>query len=273
MGRTLLAAKADFMDSVRSRVLHSTAILFALVAALIAYIIAPGSQGGVPVFPSTLLGMVLLLGPLVGIYISYDVLVAKRHTGELKVLLGLPFSRGELVLGSLLGRSLVLSVLTVTAVAAAFLVSLVTHGLPNLTSILVVLLLGIAMSVVFVSVSVGISANSRTTSRAAGLAFLVFLLFVFRVWDLLPTLVNTILNQLSAPTIPQSAVDVYLQLTPHAGLRNLIQPVVPELAAGFQPFVSAPPTSPLLGLGVVLAWGLGPLLLGYLRFSRADLAT
>lgn len=273
MRRAILATKADFMESVRSRVLHVTAVIFALVAALIAYVIAPGSPGGVPVFVSTLLGMVLLLGPLVAIYISYDVLVAKRHTGELKVLLGLPFSRGDLVLGSLFGRSLVLAVLTVTAVAAGVVVSLVTHGVPNLPSILVVLLLGIAMSVVFVSLSVGISANSRTSSRAAGLAFLVFLLFVFRVWDLLPTLVNTLLDQLSAPTIPQSAVEVYLQLTPHAGLRNLVQPAVPELAAGFQPFVGVPAASPLLGLGVLLMWGLGPVALGYVRFSRADLST
>jgi ABC-2 type transport system permease protein len=273
MRRALLATKADFAESVRSRVLHGTTAMFALVAALIAYIITPGSQGGVPVFASTVLGMVLLLGPLVAIYISHDILVAKRHSGELKVLLGLPFSRGDLVLGSLLGRSLVLSVLTAAAIATALVVSLVTHGLPNVTSLVVVLVLGIVMSVVFVSMSVGISANTRTTSRAAGLAFLVFLLFVFRVWDLLPTLVNTILDQLSAPTIPQSAVDVYLQLTPHAGLRNLVQSTFPELVGGFQPFVGAPAASPLLGLAVLMGWGIGPLVLGYVRFGRADLST
>lgn len=273
MRRLVISARKDFMDSVRSRQLYLIVILFAIFGAGVGYFIAPGQQAGISVVAAALLAMIMFLGPLTGIYISYDVLVAKRNSGEMKVLLGLPFSRADLVAGALCGRSVLLAVMVSAAFVMGALTNTMVHGIPGIVPLAGALLVGLAITLVFVSISVGISANARNNSRAAGLAFLVFALFIFRVWDLLPTIINTALNQLSAPLLPNSVVNLYLQATPHAGLRNLVQPVFPELAAGFQPFVSVQPLSPLFGVVVVLLWGIGPLLVGYFRFGRADIAT
>ncbi|MFB6311900.1 MAG: ABC transporter permease subunit [Salinirussus sp.] len=272
MGRLSIHARKDLMDGVRTRQLPVTVVVFAVVGFGIGYIVGGAIGSRASVLAATLLGALLFLGPLIGIYLSYSVIVSKRESGELKVLLGLPFSRAEIVFGAVLGRVAILGLSVTAAVLAGVIGGALTGGMPAAPQILSLLGFGLAMMVVFVSIGVGISANCRHSSRAAGLAFLAFVLFGFRVWELLPQLIDVILVQLSLPRLPPAAIDLYLQATPHAALRNVVELLRPELVSSFQPFVGAPPASPLLGVTVFAGWLIGPLAIAYYRFGTADLA-
>lgn len=221
----------------------------------------------------------LFVGTLSATVVSYNGIVGKRESGELRVLLSLPFARGEVVLGTLLGRlgvlvavsTLTFLLATVIAVALGASVSL-GHVLGALAVLSVALL-------AFVSIAVGISASTRTTTRAAAAAFGSFFVFLFRLWELVPLTIRFATNGLSLPRgEPPTWAVVWGQLSPLAGLRNAVAGVSDDLAAGFTGFVPTPSVAsdaiylrPWFGALVVAVWIVGPLALGLYRFGRADL--
>ncbi len=271
MERLFILARSDFMDSARERQLFVLAVLFGLCGLGIGYL--TGSQFAVtgPALATQLLGLFAFLAPLTAILLSYNVIVGKRTSGELTVLLGLPFSRAEVVLGTAIGRFGILGALTVVGAVVGAIATALFGG-----SVAPIQLAGavgatLALSLAFVALSVGISASTRNTTRASGLAFGAFLLFVFRLWDGIPVLLNIVFERYASWTIPSAAIDLYLQLAPHAAVRNLVQAVDPSLASAFAASVSVAPGGPVLGVLVLGGWIAGPLLVGYARFANADL--
>ncbi|MFB6075304.1 MAG: ABC transporter permease subunit [Haloarculaceae archaeon] len=270
MSRLLLFATKDFRDSLRDNQLYYTASLFLLVALALGYVVGSNRMPA-QALPMTLLGALLFLGPLAAIVVSYNDIVGKRASGELTVLLGLPFSRRQVVLGTFLGRFAVLGVLTAAAVVTAAVIALIVGGGLAADLLVLALLAALLVALAFVAIAVGISANTRNTTRAAGLAFGAFLLFVVRLWDAVPGIVNFALAQFGARPLPVGVVDVYHNLTPQAGVRNLLAAGRPVLELAFSSTVTGPTMGPLVGLLVLLAWIVLPVALGYWRFDDADL--
>jgi len=277
--RWLQIARKDFDDSRRERQLYYLFALFALVGLGIGYFIGDnGAMAEAQLLPFVLLNVFGFLAPIVALTISQGDIVGKRATGELSVLLSLPFSRHAIVVGSFVGRVAISTIVLVVTFVLATGVATAMGAPLDAALIAGTFLLVWAIGVIFTAIALGISALTRSTTIAAGGSFGVFLLFVFQLWSVIPTGIRYLLNGLSIPTGPQPEwTAVFNQLSPFAGLRNLSHPVFPELLGGF-PLApgsvgASPPwyQEPVFAGFVVLAWIVLPLAIGFWRFQTTDL--
>lgn len=275
-----LVARKDVRDSVRERQLHVGVGLFAVVGVVAGYLYAsnydpayverPGLQ-----FLGVLVGAALFLAPIAALMLAQGRIVDKRSRGELVVLLGLPFSRRDVVLGSLAGRLAVTGVVVTCLFAFATGVAAVMLAPIPLGRLVAVLAVFVAFAGIFVALGTAISAAVSGTTRAAVLAVGTYLFFVFRLHDVLwRLLVNGVYGTRSAPA---DLVPVAAQFGPFAALRNVVVGVYPEIGGAFSYFGGRPPTDatllaePSVGVVVLVVWATAPLYLAFERFQGADL--
>jgi ABC-2 type transport system permease protein len=182
-------ARKDFQDAVRSRWLWALSAIFIGLFAGSAYFVGSNltqdAQGVITTdaFLQTLGQLVItLIIPLVAIVVSYSAIVGERESGSLKLLLSLPHSRQDAVVGKTVGRSAVVAL----PILLGLLLALVVLGIYGVSiemlNFLLFTLLTMLLGVAFVSIAVGISAASSTNRRAMlGTVGLYFLFTLF--WD------------------------------------------------------------------------------------------
>lgn len=279
MRRLLQIAREDVLDAARDRELYVIGVVFLLVGLGIGYFLGNASpeppDNAVALFT---LGALTFFGSISAIALSYNRVVGKRASGELRVLLSLPFSRFETVYGAFLGRWAMLTSLSVgTIVIAAALAALL--GAPVAVGPLLAAVVTVAaLLAVFTSLSIGLSAGSVNTTRAAAGAFGLFILFLFRLWEVAPAGVRYVLNGFERPEGPSPAwAEAWGQIAPIAGARNAIADSFPELAGVLTSWAPSTGDStpvyaePWFGAVVVAVWIVAPVTLGYLRLRKADL--
>lgn len=268
--RWLQIAGKELGDAYRSWRLQILVGFFALIGAAIGYAVDQNFAAGALI-------LLVFLAPLVGISFSHHTIVQKRTSGELSVLLSLPFSRRSIVLGAYLGRTVILLAALASLAIGVTVVGTATGSAPEPGPFLGALLISAAIGTVFVSLAIGISAAVRSNAVASAGVFGAFLLFAFQLWSLLPDGVLYLVNGFSSPTESPEWALVFEQLSPFAAVRNLATPFTPDLAELF-PLVGAavpadPPVymRPWFAAVVTACWLVLPALLGYLRFERTDL--
>ncbi|MCL7417158.1 MAG: ABC transporter permease [Halalkalicoccus sp.] len=259
-------ARKDVLDAYRTWQLGFAAAFLALVCTFPAFVAASGPAGGGFVGS---LGLVLFLVPLVALLLGHDAVAGEREHGSLKLLLGQPYTRLDVVVGTAVGRGAVVTVASLSGVLAAALVFLAFGGaldpLETLAFCALVVLLGAAYS----GLAVGVSAASKTTSRAMAACVIAFLATVS--WSSIPRLVRYVLAGFSAPSGPSpewsavfaalGPVDAYGTLA--AGLREGGGTLVRSSDAFYQ--------TRWFALAVLVCWAVVPVALGYRRFEGADL--
>jgi ABC-2 type transport system permease protein len=275
-----LVARKDVRDAIRERQLHVGVGLFLVVGLLAGFMYgdsiprtAPGDPGlG---FLGILVGASLFLVPITALMYAQGRIVDKRSRGELVVLLGMPFSRRDVVLGSLAGRVAITSiVLAVFYAAATGVAALMLAPIP-LGRILAFLAVFAVFGGLFVAIGTALSAGLSGTTRAAIGAVGVYLFFLFRIHDLVWSL--TLSAVYGSRGVPETLGVLAVQFGPFTALRNVVVGVYPEIAGAFGYFGGTPPTeltlaaTPAVGLVVLVAWTVGPLYLGLRRFEGADL--
>lgn len=292
-GNWLPVARKDFQDAIRSRLLVGLMMLFlAVVLGGTALFIRLGDTSGFDGVQAALLlvnrfrsGLLIVVPspvktivPIAAIAASYRSIAGERDTGSIKLLLSLPHSRGDALVGKFLGRSAVVTLPVVVGVVLAIVYTLFEVGALSLTVFLPFVLATLAYVTVWVAIGVAVSAAASSTSRAAlgGIAALA----VFKyLWGLLNDIVvYVIANGASGPFIGQStpAWSQYLRrLTPEAAYDDA---VITFLRATTGEQVPAQPADTSLMLqdewGVVLLvlWIVLPLAVAYLRFEGAELS-
>lgn len=186
--QVLAIAAKEFRDRLRNRWVLAVALVFAVFSLVIAY--AGGAQQGTVGLRSleftvaSLVSLVIYLVPLIALLLGFDAIVGERERGSLDLLLALPISRADLLLGKYLGLAgaLALAMLAGLAIVGGMLVrkfagaALFHYG----GFVLSALLLGLA----FLSLAVMISVLARDRTRASGLAIVSWFFFVL-VFDLL----------------------------------------------------------------------------------------
>lgn len=182
-----LAAK-EFSDRVRKRWVLAVALVFTVFSLAITYFgsAAQGQIGprSIEVTIASLVSLVIYLIPLIALLLGFDAIVGERERGSLDLLLALPITRLELLLGKYLGlaAALVLSTLAGFSLVAALLwqrfgaAGLYHYGGFVFSSVL----LGLA----FLSLAMLLSVLARDRTRASGLAIALWFLLVL-VFDLL----------------------------------------------------------------------------------------
>lgn len=277
--RWLQIARKDFDDARRNRQLYYLVGIFGLIGLGVGYFMGQNAEFVSPGDVAfLLLNGFAFFAPIAALTISQSDIVGKRTTGELSVLLSLPFSRLSIVAGSFLGRvALLTAMLAVPFILGPVLGAAMGIQL-GLGDLLGAYLLVWVLGIVFTGIAIGISTMTRSTSIAAGGSFGVFLLFVFQVWALIPWGVRFILNGFSSPTGPQPEwAAAFVQLSPYTALRNAAHPFLSDLLANFPLALGSVAESPPWYQGsafagaVVLAWIFIPLALGYYRFRTTDL--
>ncbi len=182
-----LAAK-EFRDRMRNRWVLAVALVFTVFSLVIAYF--GGAQQGAVGFRSieftiaSLVSLVIYLIPLIALLLGFDAIVGERERGSLDLLLALPITRLELLLGKYLGlaAALTLSTLAGFGLVAVLLYSQLSwSGLYHYIGFMISsVLLGLA----FLSLAVLVSVIARDRTRASGLAIAMWFFFVL-VFDLL----------------------------------------------------------------------------------------
>lgn len=247
-------------------------------------------------FVSTLRFGFQVLVPVLAIVVAYTSIAGERDTGTLKLLLSLPNSRRDVLVGKVLGRSAVVAtpiLVALTVGAVAFPFSQFTFVPTTYAAFAALTLL---LGIVFVGFGVGVSAAVSTGRRAAVAAFGIFAYLVF-LWGGLARNVSEFaarLLDLQRGTALQMEVVVRL-LNPMSAYRSLVyrsriagpmearsvlltrdSQLAQEQAQQYllqEVFVDQVPwylSDPVV-LAFLLLWLVVPLGVGYYLFESADL--
>ncbi len=288
-------ARKDFADAVRSRMVWGIIGVFVLFMGLLLVIAGAAFPSDVEVDAEMALAfaaeLAQLFVPLVALIAAYMSIVGERRSGSLRILLSYPFSRFDVVAGKLLGRALVIGSALFVGVAISVVIAALIYGVPAAGTTLglfaSVLLFGLA----FTGLAVGISAATTTRGRAMATVIGVYLLFLM-FWEAIAAGVYYALNG-SRPGLEVEAWYFFLErLNPIEAFRALTDSIF-ETAIGSPVLLpvedTADATPEQLELSnrvvgelpfylsdwmlvvVLLAWGVVPAALGYLRFRNADL--
>jgi len=157
-------ARKEFADALGSRMLWTIVAIIAVMTSLSAALslLVPELDGGAETAIGGASQFAGLLVPIMALIAAYLAIAGERESGSLKVLLGLPPSRGEVLVGKFLGRSGVVAVGLVLGFAVSGVVTLAVYGTLPLTAFVGTTALTAFLGVAFVGIAVGISALTAT---------------------------------------------------------------------------------------------------------------
>lgn len=289
-------ARKDFEDAIRSKLLWGlTAVFvaFLVMALLSAEELFP--EAITVDTPQALAGVAMLAQlfiPGVALVVGYMSVVGERQSGSLRVLLSYPFSRFDVVLGKLLGRTLVTAMGLAISYAVASAVVVLLYGTPDVETLIGFVAIGVLVGMSFTALAVGGSAAAATRGRARTLTIGSFMAMVF-FWN--PVVVG--LHYVVTGSLPGLQADRWYfllkRLNPLEAFRVLSEAVlgrrvdpVPRFpledvpvdasrdvlaienrVVGEVPFYLQDWFSAI----VLVAWGVVPVVIGYWYFERADL--
>jgi Cu-processing system permease protein len=262
-----IAAK-EFRDRMRNRWVLAVALVFTVFSLVIAYF--GGAQQGTVGFRSieftiaSLVSLVIYLIPLIALLLGFDAIVGERERGSLDLLLALPITRLELVLGKYLGLASALTLSTLAGfglVAVLLFRQLSWNGLFHYAGFM---LSSVLLGLAFLSLAVLVSVVARDRTRASGLAIATWFLFVL-VFDLvlLGVLVGSggrMGGDLMAWLLLLNPADVFRIL-------NVFSLDDVRTLYGLTSIVPSSLGSPVVMGGVMAAWIAVPLALAHWRFK------
>ncbi len=270
-----VVARKDFEDAVRSKMLWAVTVLFVLSTAGTVYALDRIME----LTGTTVLQMLTipagLIIPISSLVVAYLAIAGERESGSIKILLGLPHTRRDVVVGKLFGRTGVVVAAVGVAFAVTFGVLVALYGSINVVDYLSLFLVTSLFGTTFVGIAVGISSATSTRSRAMAAAVGVFVAFQI-LWDYVPTAVYYFVEG----TLPAGQLPAWyylvLTLNPKNAYSSAATMFLPKSPAGDL-------TSRLAGeipfyleswfaLVILLVWLVVPVVFGYAQFSRVDLA-
>jgi ABC-2 type transport system permease protein len=269
-------AKKDIQDSIRSRGLWGLIALFLVLIGLLTWLTMPDNLSSEDSFLAAA-GLTFILGllffvPLSGLFLSVKSIVRERESGTINLLLSLPHSRSDMVIGKFLGRSTVMTVTVLAGFLPSLLFILIQVDEAAITDVLSFMVAVVLFGIMFVGIGVGFSAlvNSETQATIAGVG-LFFLLFLW-----LPIINNL---GLDLPTFFERFYLLFMFADMLTVLTEggLTEPSVVKIGDGvFQSGTGttesvAPHLQGWFAFVILALWILVPLAVGYYRFNTTDL--
>lgn len=274
--------RKDILDVRRAKIVWFVGVLFTLITVLFFYQIQ--EFGGVEGFEDVLLGLwnPVFVGaifiPAIALVAAYLSIAGERESGSIKYLLSTPVTRRDLVVGKFLSRTAVVATSLLLAFGVAALLSLVWFSSLRPGVFVGIAAITTLYALAYVAVAIAISASTASRSRAMGGAlgfyFVTNLLVIFG--DLsIRGLLDYVLNDLLGAGVGQDPLTL---------LTMIISPTQSFLAATMlvfpQDFLARQGVDPAemewyvqgeVGLALLCAWLLVPLLIGIWRFDRANI--
>jgi Cu-processing system permease protein len=269
LGQIGCLAGKEFWDRIRSLWVLAIALVFTVFALVIAYF--GGAQQGAIGFRSleftlaSLVSLVIYLVPLIALVLGFDAVVGERERGSLDLLLSMPITRAELLLGKYLGLAGALAFSTVAGFGVVAVVLSRHLDLNGLGHYAMFMMSSVLLGLAFLSLAVLVSVLAHDRTRASGMAIGLWFFFVL-MFDLL-LLGGLVIGSglASARVVPYllllNPADVF-RVWNIASLNEVS--ALYGLAAVFPPELARPG---LLAV-VMLAWCVVPLLFAAWRFRR-----
>jgi len=184
----VVIAEKEFWERIRNRWVLAVALVFAIFALTIAYV-GTARQGvigfgGIDVTIASLVSLVVYLVPLIALILGYDAIAGERDRGSLELLLSMPITRLELLLGKFCGLAAALAFSTLAGFGLAGVVVSYHVGLAALYQYAVFLASALLLGWAFLSLAVMVSVTTRNRIRASGIAIALWF-FCVLVYDLL----------------------------------------------------------------------------------------
>ncbi len=262
-------ASKEFRDRIRNRWVLAVALVFTAFALTIAYVGAAqqGSVGfrSIDVTIASLVRLVIYLIPLIALILGFDAIVGERERGSLDLLLSMPITRLELLLGKYFGLAAALSFSTVAGFGLVAILLSPQLDFNALFHYFGFMISSVLLGCAFLSLAVMLSVFAADRTRASGLAIAIWFFFVL-VFDLL--LLGALVitgGQWGGDVFPYlllaNPADVFriLNIFTLADVRSMY-----GLTTVFPPALANPW---LLGV-VMLAWIAAPLGIATWRFRR-----
>jgi ABC-2 type transport system permease protein len=271
--------KNDLKDSIRSDSFIAITLLFVLVAGFWAAIQHVPPMYADSDIPTSTLALLNSMGqpmaffvPLLGLAISYGAISRERDSGTIKLTLGLPNSRSDVVLGKFIGRTAVLSIAILSGYAVIAAIALVTYEAFAAFKFILYTVLTIFYGAVYVAIGIGFS--SVMESQRAALAGAAGLYVLFQIgWDF----VTAILQTITVGYVPPESgappwIIVVHALNPTAAVGYATRAIIPTFDEIMSYPVSASFSPPKwAGFAILTAWLVLSLGYGYRRFRSADI--
>ncbi|ATQ78990.1 hypothetical protein CR152_19540 [Massilia violaceinigra] len=267
-GQVRVIAAKEFRDRIRNRWVVAVAVIFALFALAIAYFGA--SQQGevgfrsIDVTVASLVSLVIYLVPLIALILGYDAIVGERERGSLELMLSMPITRFEILLGKYCGLAAALASSTVLGFGAGLLPLAaeltVRDGYHYAGFVGSAILMGMA----FLSISMLVSVLALDRVRASGVAIGLWFFFVL-IFDLL--LMGALV--LSQGRLGSNTFAALLMLNP-ADVFRLLNIFSSEQAQSMYGLATVMPgglTDPAVLLAIMAAWVVIPFLLANWSFK------
>ena len=263
---TLVVAVTEYRLAVRGRWALALAGVFTVFAAMIVTFSgsAVGPEGTERVVAS-LTSLAVYLVPLAALAFGYDAIVGREEEGWLGVLLSLPVSRGEVVVGSYLGRLTVLAGSTAIGFGFAGVLLFREFGVTHWDAFLAFLFGTVAVGAAFLAIAVLLSTVAAEKTHALGAALLVWVWFVL-IHDLIA------LGVVAAFTLPDTLLSALVLVNPASVCRVLVLGSLGTTASGgFTAALAGAGLSTLVLVVTLLAWCVVPVVLAMRLVDRRRL--
>lgn len=247
-------AFTEYRLAVRSKWAFALTGLFALFGVMLATFSgsAVGPEGMERVVAS-LTNLAVYLVPLAALALGYDAIVGRDEEGWLAVVFSLPVTRERVVLGTYLGRAVVLAGATIIGFGVVGFLLLREYGVAHWGTFLTFLVAAIAVGTVFLAIAVLVSTVARAKTHALGVALLVWLWFVL-IHDLIS------LGIVAAISLPDALLSAMVLANPASVFRVLVLNHLGTTAGtGVDAAVAATGLSTTLLVAVLVAWIVVPL--------------
>lgn len=181
----VVIAQKEFRDRIRNRWVLAVTLVFTTFALAIAYFGAAqqGAVGfkGIELTIASLVSLAIYLVPLIALILGYDAIVGERERGSLDLLLALPLTRLELLLGKFFGLSAALAFSTVVGFG---LVAIVLSNRLDLTDLFhyagfVASAILMGMSFLGLAMLVSVVAANKTVASGAAIALWFFFVLIY----------------------------------------------------------------------------------------------
>jgi ABC-2 type transport system permease protein len=279
---TLGVMRKDILDVRRTKIVWFVGILFTLITALFFYQIH--TFGGIEGFDDVLLGLwnLVFVGamfiPAIALVAAYLSIAGERESGSIKFLLSTPINRRDLVLGKFLSRTAIVTTSLLFAFVVSAVLSLVWFSGLRIGTFVAVTALTLLYALAYVAVAVAISASTASRSRAMGGAlgfyFVTNLLVVFGNLSI-AGLLRYVLNELLDLGVGQDPITfMTMVISPTQSYLASTMLAFPEEFLSFQGLNAeemAWYVQGEVGLALLLAWLVVPLLIGIWRFDKANI--
>jgi Cu-processing system permease protein len=259
-------ARKELRDRLRNRWILIVSTLLVISAMIISYFGAgPVGLAGFQKTGMTLVSLINLaiyLVPLLALVLGSFLIIDERERGTLDLILSLPISTGEYLMGTLLGLVLALGASILLGFGAAGLILLWQESIVSSLEYLVFLLLAFGLGVIFLSISYIVSILSGDKGKAMAVSLFTWIFAVF-LFDIL--LVGVLI--LSKGKIGSDLFGIILMLNPVDVFRLLTYSLIESAKApiGLSTVEFPVMLSPRTLLSVFACWAV--LLLYLVRWS------